>query len=230
MRLSSDVEMRVAFPDRYVRIDRLNLGGATSEMVAGFNGATPVRRASGPGGARIDPAALLPEPAKATAMHAAAAALRQDLALLMLGMFAASLDAFPLQFIDDGIAESAEGRADVVSVSGPESFSARLFIDADTRLPLMVSWRAPDVGATLRTLVAGGPAGSPAPLTPEAVLAQVQPAVEHRLHFADFRPVGSRRWPFRVRRSIAGAVVEELLVDAFTVNPGLPPEAFDPQP
>ena len=41
---------------------------------------------------------------------------------------------------DGGQAESPDGKADVIDVKGEGGFSAKLFIDAQTHLPLMLSW------------------------------------------------------------------------------------------
>ena len=67
------------------------------------------------------------------------AALKQDFVRLTLGMFATSFSSYPLTFSSGGVAEAPEGKADVVDVKGPANFSARLFIDSRTHLPLMLS-------------------------------------------------------------------------------------------
>ena len=41
---------------------------------------------------------------------------------------------------DGGQAESPDGKADVIDVKGEGGFAAKLFIDAQTHLPLMLSW------------------------------------------------------------------------------------------
>ncbi|RPJ53771.1 MAG: hypothetical protein EHM24_32515 [Acidobacteria bacterium] len=65
---------------------------------------------------------------------------KKEFARLTLGMFAASLPAYPLEFAYAGQAEAPEGKADVIDVKGEGGFSARLFVDAATHLPLMLSW------------------------------------------------------------------------------------------
>ena len=58
-------------------------------------------------------------------------------------MFATSFSSYPLTFASGGVAEAPEGKADVVDVKGADNFSARLFIDSQTHLPLMISWGQP---------------------------------------------------------------------------------------
>jgi hypothetical protein len=227
MRLSGHVELRVAFPARYVRVDRFTLGGPTSEMAVGFNGAAPIQWASGPGGVRIDPAALVPESARAAAVQAAIDAARQELALLLLG-FGLPLESYPFEFSSDGTAEAPDGTADVIAVRHAAGLTARLFIDARSRLPLMVSWSGPDVLDAART-VTGSQQRRPGPADREAVLAQV-PVVEHRIYFSDYRPNGRLRWPFRVRRAVKNVLVEDLAFDTLDVNVALDEGAFRPEP
>lgn len=52
---------------------------------------------------------------------------------------------------------------------------------------------------------------------PAMVTWQVQ-AVEHRIYFADYRDVNGLRWPFLLRRAVAGETVEETTIDQYRVN------------
>ena len=45
-----------------------------------------------------------------------------------------------MQFVHAGTAESPEGKADVIEVNGEGNFTAKLFVDEQTHLPLMLSW------------------------------------------------------------------------------------------
>jgi hypothetical protein len=62
--------------------------------------------------------------------------------------------AYPLALSDGGQAESPDGKADVIDVQGEGGFSAKLFIDAQTHLPLMLSWM--DKEPLVMTLGPGG--------------------------------------------------------------------------
>jgi hypothetical protein len=149
-----EFEIQVEVPDKYSRRDEFpaqDAGPATS----GFNGdrliqippaPPPVARAGGP---------PPPSPAQQeAAIRARVATVKQDFARLMLGMFATSFTSFPLTFDYVAQAEAPEGKADVLDVKGPENFSARLFVNAQTHLPIMVSWRVQAPPAR-----AGGPGG-----------------------------------------------------------------------
>ena len=153
-----------------------------------------------------------PTPEQIAAQQAAqrksrVATLKQDYARLMLGFFAASTDAFPLTFQRFGIAESPQGKADVITVLGPNNFTANLLINQQTNLPVMLSWV---------------PASPPARggVTPPA-----QP--EQRLYFADYRDAGGVMWPHRIRRAVGADTIEETTFDRFRLNAKIDPKKFE---
>jgi len=141
-----EFEIAIELPDKYVRKDEIP-AQESGPTQTGFSGETllqfpapspPPARAGGP-----------PPP---TPEQTAAAArtrlntIKQDFARLMLGMFAGTSNAYPVTFIYVGKAEAPQGKADVLDVkgsAGPGAFAGRLFINADTHLPIMISWTAP---------------------------------------------------------------------------------------
>jgi hypothetical protein len=218
MRLDTGIELRLALPDRYVRIDRVAVGGRSAELASGFNGQRFIRRS--PGGQTAAPSAPQTD-------AVAAAGARRDLALLLLGLFCGADRLVPMRFAFGGIAESPDGRADVLDVTGNEGLAARLFVDSTTRLPLLVSWMTSDVQAGLRGVTPGSDSsrGASPPVPPEPGR-----QVEHRLYFLDYRRTSGFTWPFRIRRSVAGQTTEELTFDTIDVNPALDPRAFEAAP
>lgn len=142
--------------------------------------------------------------------------LKQDYARLMLGLFANTTDAFPLTFQRFGIAESPQGKADVIAVSGPNNFKANLLISADTHLPVMVSWTPPAPPARPGAARPGGAAAS-APAAPPEV----------RLYFADYRDEGGLMWPHRIRRASGADTTEETTIDRFKINAKIDPKKFE---
>jgi hypothetical protein len=223
IRLVGEIELRLALPDRYVRVDKLSVGQMSAEVATGFNGDRLIQRARGADGRGFGPAAPPSASLAEAGERATLAGVRQDTALILLGFFCASLDLHPFQFTYGGVAESPDGRADILDLAGANGSTARLFIDAQTHLPLLVSWMAPDLLAAARTF---GAAGQAIPSDPSALLARLQ-SVEHRLYFGDYRAVGPVRWPFRLRRSIAGQPSEEVAFDNLVVNPATDARAFD---
>ena len=135
------------------------------------------------------------------------ATLKQDYARLMLGLFAGSTEAFPMTFQRTGIAESPQGKADVIAVAGPNNFKVNLLINVETHLPVMISWT---------------PAAPPArPGVP------VTTPLEQRLYFADFRDEGGLMWPHRIRRAAGPNTTEETTFDRFKLNSKIDPKKFE---
>lgn len=221
LQLAGRFEMRIAFPDRFVRIDRIGPSGLDAEVASGFNGTSLIQRAIGSNGLRVDPTAAIAPSSRAAATAAALVGAKQDLALLLLGFLAASFEFYPLTFAPAGTAESADGTADVIALTAPNGFAARLFLDTRSGRPLMVSWDGPDVPGAMRTLARGG-----APIDPQTLA--LGPQVEHRLYFSEYGRVGRFTWPFLIRRSIDGQPVEEIRFSTLTADAEIDPRLFAP--
>ena len=209
LRLSNAIELLLDRPDRFLRIDRLRIAGTAAETTSGFVGERFVQRMPGP---HASPPA--PVNQREDLRRVAAAGLRRELRLLLLGLFAGTFDDSPLRVERIGRAEAPDGQADALRLTFGDDLVATLFIHVDTHLPLMVSWQGTDPSAVLRLATATDP-------TKAAALAVAGQAatVEHRFHFSDYRRVNAVRWPFLIRHTAGGAPIEELRFERFTVNP-----------
>ena len=177
--------------------------------------------------------------------------VKQEYARLALGLFA-NAAAYPLTFSYVAVAEAPQGRADVLEVKGEGNFTARLFINSETRLPIMVSWTTPPTNVVVTVpgqpppatvapgaVVVAGPPAPPKDAPKEAMdkyakevlsiraTAQATP-VENRLYFADYRDVDGVKFPFRLRRAIGTETTEETTFDRFRVNAKIDPRKFEP--
>jgi len=173
-------EMAMELPDKFMKKEVLAaLGNMSVYRTSGFNGDglinevdTPpqlsggghivmrVQTSGGPGGAG---GPLTPEQQEAN-RNAMLLNIKRDYARMILGMLATSPAAYPLTFAYGGVAESPDGKADVIDVKGEGDFAARLFVDAQTHLPLMLSWMDKEPRVVQRVI--GGPAGAGAPPPP----------------------------------------------------------------
>jgi hypothetical protein len=269
MTTEGDFEVNIELPDKFMRRDMVaNMGNMSIYRMSGFNGDgvinemdTPPQlsgggnvvmfRMAGPGGTVTTPGGPSPTPEQQEATRKALLlASKQDFARLTLGLFAASFPAYPLTMTYAGQAESPDGKANVIEVKGEGDFAARLFIDAKTRLPLMLSWMAKEPmmivrqvgGAGESRTVVMGSAAVPAPkgkLTPEeretmARQLEVQAkeneakrrVVEYRLFYSDYRSVDGIMVPFSLQRSIDGKPAEEITLDKVKVNGKSDPKKF----
>jgi len=151
----NDFEMSFELPDKYLMRSVLAaMGNMSVYRNSGFNGGQVIEeidrppslagggmvvmRFAGPGGA-VDPEKMTAEQ-KAEFDQKRLVANKKEFAKLALGMFAMSPAAYPVELSDGGQAESPDGKADVIDVKGEGGFAAKLFIDAQTHLPLMLSW------------------------------------------------------------------------------------------
>jgi hypothetical protein len=179
--------------------------------------------------------------------------IRQDFARLTLGAFATSFSSYPLTFTYAAEGEAPEGKADILDVAGPANFAARLVVQRDTHLPVMLVWQVPVTNVILR--VPGQPPPDPlppgslivdAPAPPastasqaerdeyaaavaarrQQAMAQARP-VEYRMYYADYRAAGNLKWPFRVRRAVAGTTIEETTFDRIRINVKIDARKFE---
>jgi hypothetical protein len=236
-----EFEIACELPDKYVRKDEIPAqeSGPTS---TGFNGneliqlpvpamppprppAAPMPQGGERGGRAVGPT---PSPAaQMDAMRSArAATVKQDFVRLTLGMFATSFSSYPVTFTYVGQAEAPQGSADVLDVKGP-NFSAKLFVNSQTHLPIMVSWEAP----AGRGRGPGGPPGAASGAPSPAGVPGTPPApprpVEYRLYYGDYRDVDGMQWPFRLRRATGSDTTEETTFDRFRINMKIDPKKFE---
>jgi hypothetical protein len=237
-----EFEIAIELPDKYVRKDEIPAQESDPTTV-GFNGDELVQfpvptipamaaRAGGP------PA---PTTAQLEAAHKARLAnVRQDFARLTLGLFGASFSSYPLTFTYVGKAEAPQGKADVLDARGPAGFAARLFVNAETHLPIMISWMAP-VGPQRGMppgMMRGGPPSTsgpppasagqpPSPAGSSPASAGQGPPPESRIYYGDYRTVNGMQFPFRLRRAVGADTVEETTFDGFKINTKIDPKKFE---
>jgi hypothetical protein len=266
MQISSDVEMLLELPDKYARIEQPNAPGMIAgAMTSGFNGDRPLQpvqggfaggglviRMGGPSGPPPD----LPKPTPEEQERIEKSVVRShkhELSRLMLGWFAAAHPSVAPQYAYAGEAESPDGRAHVIDVTGTDGFAARLFIDQRTHLPLMVSYKA----AQRQIVMAGGPGRGGAggaghggvvvaregarPMSeeerkrlPEDAQQQIAalqkappPMVDYTLYFEDWQSADGLRFPRTVRRASEGTTTEEWTVGTVKVNPKIDAKKFE---
>ena len=264
MQVTSDVEMLLELPDKYVRADQSNGPGIVmmSGMNTGFNGdkpLQPVQGSLGPGGSmmiRMGPGGPLPAdgpkptPEEQERMNQIVVRnAKQELSRLMLGWFAAAHPGVSVQYTFAGEAESPDGKAYVVDATNADGFEARLFIDQQSNLPLMVTYKAPQRQVTTNrgaggTVTAGiGGAGvrrtegqlteeerkkaqDEAHKRTEQMRSQPPVMVDYTIYFDDWRTVDGVRFPHKMRRAMGSETTEEWTINRVRINPKIDPQKF----
>ena len=260
MQMTSRIEMHVEVPDKYVRIEE-SRGGMGMAMNSGFNGDKAILPGGGnismqggamvfrmgPGGPVADGAKPTPEQ-QAEMNKAALRSQKTEISRLMLGWFGMAHPALPVQYTYVGEAESPDGKAHVIEAKDAEGFSARLFVDQNNYLPLMVSYQ----GRAPRLMTSGGPM-APAPggasgqqvtrstrelsederkklaADAEKQLAQTvqqSPVVNISMFFDDWREVDGVQFPHVMRRASDGTTTEEWTISKVRINPKIDAKKF----
>ena len=245
MQINSDVEIYVELPDKYARVENMNGGPGmvvSSGGASGFNGDRPLQK-SAPGGPmmiRMGAGGSFTSGGtgeKATpeqieqANKAALRASKTEASRLMLGWFAMAHPAAQATYTYLGEAESVEGKAYVVDVKNADGFAARLFVDEQTHLPLMVTYQAaqPRVINQSMSVPAGGhPSTNSAELEKQLQDLQRQPPqmADYTIYFEDWRSADGIRFPFKMRRATGGTTTEEWTVSKIKLNPKLDARKF----
>ena len=257
---SSEVELFVEMPDKFVRAEASRgMGGMT--MSTGFNGEKAIlpgggNMLMGPGGSmvfRMGPGGTMqqdtskPTPEQLAQINAASLKTsRAEVSRMMLGWFGAAHPSLQATYTYAGEAESPDGKAHVIDVKSPDGFEARLFIDQNNFLPLMVTYkgRQPRMVTNgmpmTRTMTAGATAGGQTKqltdeerkkLAAEAekMLTQQmadQPLSDFSLFFDDWQQVDGLTFPHKMRRAVAGETTEEWTFTKVKVNPKIDPARF----
>lgn len=172
MTTEGDIELAMELPDKYVaRTVLANLGTMSVYRNAGFNGNGVINETENPpnlaGGGMVmirtagsaGPGQTQTPEQKAAADERMVLAAKKDFARMTLGMFGLSYDAFPLEFSYAGLAESADGKAHVIGVKGADNFDAKLFVDAQTHMPLMLTWSDKEPLQMVQNINRGGGPG-----------------------------------------------------------------------
>ena len=273
MQIISDVEVVLDLPDKYLRSETASSGGGgmmimAGSGVSGFNGDRTLQKLAGntmtPGGGMVirmggaapsfgDENKEKPTPEQLEQMNRTFVRNSQvEASRLMLGWFASAHPAARAEYTYAGEAESPDGKAYVIDVKNADNFSARLFIDEQTNLPLMVTYKGPQP----RVMSAGGP-GAMRETTPGAggghvvtrnlgemseedrkkavaeaekqiqdMAKQAPVIVDYTLYFEDWRDADGVKFPFKIRRASGGTTSEEWTVTKIKVNPKVDPKRF----
>jgi hypothetical protein len=166
------IEIDLDLPDKYLRTD---VGSAAFGMTRtdGFEASRPfLEVVPNTPGMRIQIDNPASDPARA---KAALKRSQTELARLYLGLTGGTQPGFPVAYAYAGQAESPDGKAEIIDVTGPDDFKARLFVDADTHLPLMLTYMEPEARVVMRTMTRGS--GGPGPVVvPGGAAAAAPPA------------------------------------------------------
>jgi len=260
----SDFELAIELPGKYMKREVFaNLGGMQLKRRVGFSGKDVIEEMDTPpsmGGnvhiMRAPGAGMVggtPTPEQLAAQKAQLlASSRREFARLMVGMTGGTSAEFPIEFVYDGQAEARDGKADILDVKGPDGFTARLFVDGKTHLPLMLTWMDKEPlsmmvtndgrggggmrsgGGGVQVMSSASMSGSPEDIAKmrEDMAARMAEAeakrrvVEWRLFYGDYKVVDGLKLPTRIQRMTDGVATEEITLEKIKVNGKIDPAKF----
>ena len=268
MQMNSDVEILLELPDKYLRSEASSGGGSHGGMVVmsgggvtGFDGDRPLQRVNTgglPSGGMVirmgGPAGVSsgekPTPEQLAEMNKTMVrSSRTEASRLMLGWFAMAHPAIDAQYTYLGDAESPDGKAYVIEVKSADNFAARLFVDMQTHLPLMVTYKAAQprmmsAGGGARQVTPMGGSGHSVTMTASMTdeerkkaqaeidkqvreLQQAPPVMaDYTVFFEEWKDADGVKFPFKMRRAMGAETTEEWTISKIKVNPKIDPKRF----
>ena len=236
--MTGDREISIALPDKYVVEDSMSIGGMSTSVLntRGLNGERAwsassggggmvIRFGNGPGGAQLTP----------EQMEAAQRRMYQaEFSRYLLATILAAPSSLNVEYKYAGESDVEDVPADVVDVTGPNQFSARLFFDKKTHLPLLVSYRGPK--PRIMTMTNQGGSRSPEDMKKardeaEKKMRAEAPAIPEEVDFfirlTDHKKVDGVMLPHKFTFSTESEVSEEFEISKYQVNPQFKADKFE---
>ncbi|HEY0098823.1 MAG TPA: hypothetical protein VGB76_07705 [Pyrinomonadaceae bacterium] len=237
--MAGEREFNFLLPDKFLKSDTMIVGGSSTSITT-YRALNGHEHWTGGGGGRggmfiIGGNSQKPSPEHLEQMEREQAQrFRAEYARYVLALLLSAPSGYSLEFNYAGEAVADDGRADVIDATGAEGFAARLFLDRETHLPLMLTYRAPKPRMfTTMMRSNGGDKKKPEEIIKEArEKAAQEPApakpeeVEMQLRFADYRKTGGLMLPHRITQGSEGEVNEEWEIKTYEFNPQFKADKF----
>ena len=224
--MSGEYEISILLPDKFLKEETIALpnGDSGPTLLEALNGEKMWNdtRSQGPGMIFIRNAG--------GDAAARTQGLRAQFARYLLAWMLSAPANFQLQFTYAGEAEAPDGRADAIDAKGPDNFAARLFLDKESHMPLMLAYRSAGRMSMTRRVMGGGET----PPDPHELQKQIEKSpvakpheVDYQLHLSDYRKVNGIQLPFHLSWTSEGAVTEEFEAKKYVINSPLKADKFE---
>jgi len=239
--LSGEREVNIMLPDKYLAEDEMNPGGLSTAIVSarGLNGAHAWSGSSGGEGGHMIIRMGTPGGPQATPEQVEAIYHRQhqaEFTRYLLSILVTPPPSVPVAYKYVGEADVESAHADVVEITGPEKLSFRLFVDKQTHIPLLLSYR----GAKPRIMTAFNRSMDRSAKPDESIkqardeaekkLATEPPAkpeeVDFYIRLTDFKKVEGLSLPHKLTFLTGNEVSEEFAIAKYQLNPQLKADKF----
>ncbi|MGH9897530.1 MAG: hypothetical protein ACRD4L_01590 [Pyrinomonadaceae bacterium] len=226
---SGEINVSIQLPDKFMlkRVFDFNAPGnvVTTTHVTALNGDMAWMDAYASGGAtslkKVDPS-------NGEEYKKFKKVLADQYTMYMLELLLTSPAPFPVQYTFVGEAEIPDGRADVIDVKGSEGFALRIFLNKETHLPLMYSYKTLKPTITRVTIATDSSGKSkanslPTPNFPE----RKEEYIDLNIQVFDYKSVNGIMLPHRfLTKPVDGSYTEELNVTKYQINPEFKADYF----
>jgi hypothetical protein len=236
--MAGDREISIQLPNKYLVEDSSSMGGMSVAMVntRGLNGEQAWNANSGGGGMVIRMGG--PGGQQATPEQMEAAFRRQyrtQFARYMIAMMLTPPDSFPLEYKYAGESDVDDTKAEVLDVTGPDKFAARVYFDKESHLPLLISYRA----RKPRMITMSRPASGAATATDATKAVEdakkkletenppIPEEVDFFIRLSDHKKVNGVTLPYKLTFLTESEVSEEFEVKKYQVNPQFKADKFE---
>jgi hypothetical protein len=236
--MAGDREISIQLPNKYLVEDSSSMGGMSVAMVntRGLNGEQAWNANSGGGGMVIRMGG--PGGQQATPEQMEAAFRRQyrtEFARYMIAMMLTPPDSFPLEYKYAGESDVDDTKAEVLDVTGPDKFAARVYFDKESHLPLLISYRA----RKPRMITMSRPASGAATATDATKAVEdakkkletenppIPEEVDFFIRLSDHKKVNGVTLPYKLTFLTESEVSEEFEVKKYQVNPQFKADKFE---
>ena len=235
--LGGDREISIELPNKYYVEDSMNPGGLSTALInfRTLNGEHAWNGQSGGGGGMVF-RMTVPGGAQATPEQMEAGLRRIltiEMARYLLAITLAGPDSLALQYTYAGESDVEDAKAEVIDVTGPDKFAARLFLDKNSHLPLLISYRGPKPRIVTMTRQAGGSQMKPEDVkkardeAEKKMMAEDPEEVDFYIRLTDHKKVGGLLLPFKFTFLTGEEVSEEFEVSKYQVNPQFKSDRFE---
>jgi hypothetical protein len=236
--MAGEREFNFLLPDKFMKSDTMIMMGTTTSIISYrvLNGSESWTGNSGGRGGTFFIGGNGEKPTKEhleKIEREQSQRFRAEYARYLLALLLSSPSGYGLEFNYAGEAVADDGRADVIDATGPEGFAARLFLDKETHLPLMLTYRAPKPRMMTMMMRSTDEKKKPEEIAKEArekaaqEIATTKPEeVEMQLRFTDYRKTGGLMLPHRITQGSDGEVNEEWEIKTYELNPQFKADKF----
>jgi hypothetical protein len=238
--MSGDREISILLPNKYLVEDSMSMGGMSTSILntRALNGERAWNASSGGGGMvmRFGTGAsggsqLTPEQIEAAQRRM----YQAEFSRYLLAMILTPPPSFAVEYKYAGESEVEDAQAEVVDVIGPDKFSARIFFDKKTHLPLLLSYRGPKPRIMTMTRDGGGPrnpeelkkAREEAEKKMQAEAPAVPEEVDFYIRLTDHKKVDGLMLPHKLTFLTESEVSEEFEISKYQVNPQFKSDKFE---